>query len=269
MFMEKYIHGYSSKESIRLEDQANALDELLHYDTVFGCGERILEVGCGTGAQTKIITVKNPGSYFISVDISGEYLNKAKYMIDSLGIKNVEFQKADIYNLPFKKESFDHVFVCFVFEHLSNCIKGLNEIKRVLKKNGKIMLIEGDHGSTYFYPDSEKAKMAIQCQIDLQKKQGGDANIGRKLYPLLKNAGFSKVNVSPRMVYVDSSKPELVEGFTKNTFTAMIEGIREKAVFENLINKDDFDKGIEDLYRTAGKDGVFCYTFFKGTGTKL
>ena len=74
--------------------------------------------------------------------------------------------------------------------------------------------------------------------------------------------------VSPRLVYVDSSKPGLVEGFTKNTFTAMIEGVRESSIEAGLINETTFDDGIKGLYRTAEEDGVFCYTFFKAIGTK-
>lgn len=70
------------------------------------------------------------------------------------------------------------------------------------------------------------------------------------------------------MVYVDASKPELVEGFTKNTFTAMIEGVREPALQAGIIAADVFDQGIRDLYRTAAPDGVFCYTFFKAVGKK-
>ena len=45
-----------------------------------------------------------------------------------------------------------------------------------------------------------------------------------KVYPLLVEAGFEAVRVSPRMVYVDASRPALVDGFTRKTFTAMIEG---------------------------------------------
>jgi hypothetical protein len=70
------------------------------------------------------------------------------------------------------------------------------------------------------------------------------------------------------MVYVDSSKPGLVDGFTRKTFTAMIEGIREPAIAGGLISAADFDRGIADLYRTAEVDGVFCYTFFKAVGIK-
>jgi hypothetical protein len=79
-------------------------------------------------------------------------------------------------------------------------------------------------------------------------------------------AGLDDVRVSPRMVYVDSSRPGLVDGFTKKTFTAMIEGVREPALAAGLLDPDSFDAGIRDLYRTAGADGTFCYCFFKGVG---
>lgn len=50
--MKTYVHGYSKKESHRLADQADTLAELLHYDTFYPPGSRVLEAGCGTGAQT-------------------------------------------------------------------------------------------------------------------------------------------------------------------------------------------------------------------------
>ena len=50
--------------------------------------------------------------------------------------------------------------------------------------------------------------------------------------------------------------------------TSMIEGVRESALAAGMIDPDDFDAGVRDLYRTAEADGVFCYTFFKGVGTK-
>ncbi len=87
-------------------------------------------------------------------------------------------------------------------------------------------------------------------------------------YPLLKALDFSFIHVSPRIVYVDSSKPELVKGFTKNTFTAMIKGVRVSSIKAGLIDGATFDEGIRALYRTTEQDGVFCYTFFKVIATK-
>ncbi len=70
------------------------------------------------------------------------------------------------------------------------------------------------------------------------------------------------------MVYVDGSKPDLADGFTRKTFTAMIAGIRGAAIASSIVTEADFDRGIADLYRTADSDGVFCYTFFKARATK-
>jgi hypothetical protein len=141
-------------------------------------------------------------------------------------------------------------------------------LRRVLKPGGSITVIEGDHGSTFFHPDSAFARRAVQCQVDLQSKADGNALIGRELFPLLTEAGFDDVRVSPRMVYVDGSRPELITGFTKNTFTAMIQGVKQPSLAAGLMTEFDFDRGIADLFRTAEPDGVFSYTFFKAVGIR-
>lgn len=265
---KKYVHGYDARESVRLIDQATTLAEILHSDSIYPAGCKVLEAGCGVGAQTVILARSNPKARFTSIDISDESLCAARKRVSDEDITNVSFSKGDIFNLPYPDEAFDHVFVCFVLEHVQNPIDALTGLRRVLKRGGTITVIEGDHGSTYFHPDSEAARRAIRCQIDLQARMGGNSLIGRQLYPLLKKAEYNNISVSPRMVYVDSSKPELIEGFTKNTFIAMIEGIRNKAIDTAIINEPDFDKGIIDLYRTTKEDGTFIYTFFKGRAFK-
>ena len=252
----------------RLHDQATALVDLLHSDTAYPSGSRVLEVGCGVGAQTVTLAARSPQAQFTSIDISAESIAKAKQATDAAGLTNVDYQQADIFALPFAPEFFDHVFVCFVLEHLSRPVEALRILQRVLKRGGTVTVIEGDHGSTHFHPDSAAAQMAIRCQVELQRLAGGNALIGRELYPRMVEAGLETVRVSPRMVYVDSSRPDLVDGFTKRTFTAMIEGIRDSAIEAGLADPATFDAGVRDLHRTAQVDGVFCYTFFKGVGVK-
>jgi ubiquinone/menaquinone biosynthesis C-methylase UbiE len=263
-----YVHGYDPRESIRLQDQASTLVELLHSDTFYPPGSRVLEAGCGVGAQTITLALNSPEATFVSIDISEDSVREAAKAGAAAGITNVDFQQGDIFHLPFEPESFDHIFVCFVLEHLPRPIEALDILKGYLKKGGTITVIEGDHGSTFFHPDSEFAQAAIHCQVELQRRGGGNADIGRELFPLLSRAGYEAIRVSPRMVYVDAGRPELVNGFTKNTFTAMIEGVREAAIAAGLTDSDAFDRGVRDLYRTTEPDGVFCYTFFKAVAVK-
>ncbi len=258
-----YVHGYDPRENTRLQDQASTLAQLLHSDTVYPAGGRVLEAGCGVGAQTVTLAANSPDALITSVDISATSLEQARRKVAAAGLTNVQFQQADIFDLPFAAETFNHIFVCFVLEHLSRPVEALTILKRHLQPGGTITVIEGDHGSVFFHPESEAAHAAIRCQVELQRRAGGNAMIGRELYPLLMQAGYESIRVSPRMVYVDSSKPQLVEGFTRKTFTAMIEGVRDSAIQSRIMEAGVFDQGIADLYRTAEPDGVFCYTFFK------
>ncbi len=260
-----YVHGYDPRENRRLQDQASTLVELLHSDTTYPEGSCVLEAGCGVGAQTVTLASNSPKALITSIDVSEASVVAARKAVQAAGINNVALRQADIFRLPFPPGSFDHVFVCFVLEHLAQPAEALRALHSVLKPGGTVTVIEGDHGSAYFYPDSEYARRAVRCQVELQARASGNALIGRALYPLLTEVGFNQIHVSPRMVYVDSSKPGLVEGFTKRTFTAMIEGIRKSVLESGLMSEVDFDKGVADLYRTAEADGVFCYTFFKAS----
>jgi len=264
----KYVHGYTEREAERLSAQAETLTGLLHADTRYPAGSRVLEAGCGTGAQTVILARNSPDARIMSVDISQISLDAAKRRVQAEGITNVTFEEGNIFDLHYEPGSFDHIFLCFVLEHLAEPRGALERLRPLLCEGGTITVIEGDHGSAYFHPDSAHARRAIGCLVDLQREMGGNALIGRELYPLVAGAGYRDVYVSPRMVYADASRPDLVRGFTELTFTAMVEGVGDDAVNRGMMSREDWERGIRDLYQTAGSDGVFCYTFFKATGRK-
>ncbi len=267
--MGSYVHGYGGREAERLEDQARTLEELLHGDTAFPDGASVLEVGCGTGAQTVALARRSPDARITAIDVSVASLAEARRRIANQGFGNVRLMRADLRALPFPSGTFDHVFVCFVLEHLVDPAGALVTLRTLLRQGGTITVIEGDHGSVLFHPQSAAARAAIACQVELQRRAGGDALIGRRLYPLLAAAGFAEVRVSPRIVYADASRPGLVEGFTRRTFTAMIAGVRARALEAGLATPEHFDDGLSALSRTAeGPEGVFCYSFFKATALR-
>ena len=141
-----YVHGYDVRESTRLQDQASSVLELLHADTRYPPGSRVLEAGCGTGAQTTTLARNSPQALITSIDVSEASLAEAKRRVSAAGLDNVRFERADVFKLPFAPESFDHVFVCFLLEHLPRPAEALAALKNTLKPGGSITVFEGDHG---------------------------------------------------------------------------------------------------------------------------
>jgi len=266
--MADYVHGYSDQEAARLKDQADTLARLLYGDLRYPPGAEVLEAGCGTGCQTIHLAACNPQARFTCVDISPASLALAQAALESRGLTNAQLHQGDLHRLPDQARLFDHIFVCFVLEHLPDPAAALAALRRVLKPGGSLTVIEGDHGSFYCHPETPRARQTVDCLVRLQAQAGGDACIGGRLYPLLASAGFHQPRVEPRMVYVDGRQPGLIEGFSRNTFIAMVRGVREKALAQGLMDAADWDAGIAELERAATPEGTFCYTFFRATALR-
>ncbi len=264
-----YVHGYTPREAERLQDQADTLRTLLLEDTVYPPGALVLEAGCGTGAQTQTLARLSRDATIVSIDLNGDSLDQAAQRMDALKPHGVRFARADIFAQPFSDETFDHIFVCFVLEHLPKPVEALAALKRLLKPGGTMTVIEGDHGSCYFHPETEAAKHAWRCLIESQAQVNGNSLIGRELYPLLDQAGYSDISVEPRVVYADASRPGMLDGFVKKTIIPMVEGVRDQAFAENMIDSTTWDQGIRDLHKTGeAPGGTFLYTFFKALATR-
>jgi ubiquinone/menaquinone biosynthesis C-methylase UbiE len=264
----KYVHGYSKEEAGRLLDQSSILEEFLHSGTRFPHEASVLEAGCGVGAQTEILIRRSPKARFTSIDISNESLALARERIQKLGCDRVAFQQASLYELPFEDKHFDHVFVCFVLEHLDEPLKALGELKRVLKSGGTITVIEGDHGSCFWHPETPLSVGVWQALVKAQRDLGHNPLIGRELYPLLAQAGYHVQEVTPRWLYADASRPALLDGMVHKIIVPMVETAQEVTLKRGAFDKESWDRGIAELYRSGlPPDGTFFYTWFKALAT--
>ena len=96
-----YVHGYDPREHMRLQDQASTLVALLHADTAYPEGSRVLEAGCGVGAQTVTLARNSPKALITAMDISAASIAKAQAAVEEAGLSNVTFQQGDIFDLPY------------------------------------------------------------------------------------------------------------------------------------------------------------------------
>ena len=101
-------------------------------------GTEILEVGVGTGNSFRDYP---KGKRIVAVDISREMLNRAeakkRYYEGSVSLR-----REDVQRLSFDDEAFDTVFASCVFCSVSDPIKGLSELHRVLRNGGKLLMVE-------------------------------------------------------------------------------------------------------------------------------
>lgn len=97
----------------------------------------LLDAGCSIGTFEEILNdITSPQYKIISIDFAPEAIKIAR----SKSIPNIEFLCADINSLPFKSNHFDCIVMVAVIEHLSNKQKALNELKRILKDEGQIII---------------------------------------------------------------------------------------------------------------------------------
>ncbi|EOD00680.1 class I SAM-dependent methyltransferase [Caldisalinibacter kiritimatiensis] len=100
-------------------------------------GMKVLDVGCGTGNYS--IELAKMGCEVVGIDISDEMLDIAKNKAKENNL-DIEFYNMDVYNIKFDDESFDAVFSMAAFEFIKEPEKAIEEIFRVVKKDGQVLI---------------------------------------------------------------------------------------------------------------------------------
>ena len=100
----------------------------------------VLDIGCGTGEFERLVLAEHPGQQIVGIDISDQMLAIARHKCrDDL---NVSFQTAPASELPFERNSFDVVISASAFHYFDDPEAALAEMKRVLKPDGKVVILD-------------------------------------------------------------------------------------------------------------------------------
>ncbi len=105
--------------------------------------ESLLDVATGTGDLAIEIIKQKKAKQIMAIDLSQNMLDIAKQKMAQRNLLDkIIFQQANCQNLPFKDESFDVICSAFGVRNFANLDKGLQEMYRVLKKDGKLIILE-------------------------------------------------------------------------------------------------------------------------------
>jgi len=156
-------------------------------------GMRVLDLGCGPGVVSCTLAAELPTGRVVGADLSEELLAKAQETKDLLGLANVTFERANVYELPFADGSFDFVYARLVFQHLRDPELALAEIKRVLKPGGRVCLMDVDDRFLMLSPEPAHFTKFKDAAARAQREEGGNREIGGALFGMLSASGLANV----------------------------------------------------------------------------
>ena len=160
------------------------LREYLFDKTSLTGAERVLEVGCGTGA---ILSGLRASAALHGLDREAAPLSEARS-----NAPNVFLVRGDAHSLPYSNQSFDIVYCHFLLLWVNDPIEALKEMKRVTKSNGHVLAIaEPDYTARIDQPDGLTALGNLQNES--LKRQGADIGLGSRLADLFFQAGINIV----------------------------------------------------------------------------
>ena len=142
--------------------QAGTLIDILHGDTNYPAGSLVLEAMRRRSTDGHSGAAQPGGSFHLGRYFGG-FARGGEESDGCAGPRQCPLPRGRVLALSFASETFDHVFVSLPSGAPSKAGRGFGDPQRLLK-DGTITVIEGDHGSAYFHPDSKAAKPAIQCQ---------------------------------------------------------------------------------------------------------
>lgn len=189
---EGYIHSYTAAEQARLVDQAAALERYVHPGMCFPPGARVLEIGCGVGAQMAVALRRHPSAHVTGIDVAGVQLATARRVLDApLRAGNVSLVQGSGLALPFAAGSFDAAYLVWVLEHVgADAVPLLCEAARVLRPGGRLWCTEVFNSGLFAHPGAPSL-MAFWREFNaLQRELGGDPDVGVRLANLALAAGL-------------------------------------------------------------------------------
>lgn len=155
-------------------------------------GYNVLDCGCGVGSITLDIAERVFPGKVIGVDMDERQLEIGRQNAEKRGIKNVVFEKADVYALPYAKESFDAILAHTLLIHLSDHIRVLKVFHSLLKPSGVVGISDDDWGTSIDSPMSPVSGKNIELMAKVIQYHGGNPFYSRHLRSHLIEAGFEK-----------------------------------------------------------------------------
>jgi SAM-dependent methyltransferase len=213
-------------------------------------GMRVADLGCGVGTVTGMIAkLVGPEGLVVGIDASGAQLNQARAQLNGDGA-NVTFVQASATDVGLPPGSFDLVYCRFLLIHLPDPEAALREMRTLLKPNGILVCEDGDLTACGSEPPSALDAFA-GLWGRLGPLKGVDYTLGRRLYHLVRAAGFPAAEIT-------FNQPVLARGEKKRLLELSVAEAGPSFVKAGLITRAELDRTLVEMRRLAEDESVLA-----------
>jgi SAM-dependent methyltransferase len=240
--MTAYVHGYGTPEQERLVEQAEHWRHRLICDgTQLAPGTRLLEVGCGVGAVLGVLGQEFPGVRLTGVDIEPKQLEFARGHIARAGVE-ATLLEADALALPFGDESFDHVWMMWLLEHIADAPGALHEARRVLVSGGRITAIEVDYSTCRAEPSTPALEALFRAMVQGMAASGW-SDAGTRLPGWLREVGFRQLEEGERTYWWENEDLAGQARYAADVIESALDALARLPG----VSEEELRAGLEDL----------------------
>lgn len=262
-----YIHGFTKEEQDRLFEQSRVHEEIIFSNIDFSQCHNIIEVGSGVGAQTKILMERFPHLKIQCIDASQEQVARAQLALaNEVNSNQIKITQGDALHLPFKENSFEGAFLCWILEHVQDPIGILREVGRVLKPGGIIYCNEVFNSTFYIHPYAPATLKYWFEFNDYQWSLKGDPFVGGKLANYLIEAGYQNISTKVLTHQYDNRMPKkravFIDYWTQLLLSGAPSLLKAGRVNQELV--DEMTHEFQTLKKS--KDAVIFYSWILARG---
>jgi SAM-dependent methyltransferase len=222
-------------------------------------GDRVLEVGCGTGVVARdLAALTGRRGVVTAVDTSATLLARARDLSRATPGARLVFRRADGHRLPFAARRFDAVLAITVILHVENPLGVVNEMVRVARPGGRVAVQDQDFGLVgAAHPDRE---LTARILDGVAARIYPEPHSGRRLGALLRAAGLTEVRM-----HADLYQDTTLTRFSRN----FLERRAENAVRFGIVDAPTAERWL-DGFNALHAEGNFVLTmqYFGAAGVK-
>ncbi len=257
---ERYVHGYEQWTRDWMA-QRTATRELAFLVPHLRPGMTVLDCGCGPGSITiGLAEIVAPG-IVTGVDIEPRQLDAASRLASEREIENVRFERASVYELPFPDGSFDVAVAHFVLEHVSDPLRALRELRRVLRPGGIAAVKDPYYPSFTFRPNTPELRLFVELGARVRRHNGASDTYAVDLRTYMRDAGFARTEAAALLENVGAAPghqilPMMLENQVREP------AFRDAVLEQGWATEAELDAISDAAATLADRDDLFGYVVF-------